>query len=176
MQVDKCAGTLTVEYFPDAFHHRPVKRHVVDVETVNSDVFDEPIKTLEIVVVPPGNAAVYHGGILESRHEPAGDIVRAKVFLQPGMTTAGTVCENLIVQTAQCKYLGTPVGQLTHRVIYLNFHLVCVCGVHVILHLLCMDKRIIDVGIGVICVVIVDGIGAGLGYLADRFVAVIESC
>ena len=39
-----------------------------------------------------------------------------------------------------------------------------------------MDERVIDVGIGVVCVVIADGIGAGLGYLVDRPIAVVEPC
>ena len=81
MDIDARIGTVTFQYPADAFHRVTIESQVVDIDSVDADIFCQPVQSFHIEVVPARNAGVHDCRILVSIYKPGSDVVAVQMFL-----------------------------------------------------------------------------------------------
>ena len=178
--VSQAAFAVRVENTACPAHRLPVERTVVDVDTVDAHVFDHPVQSFEVIVVPArlgiGDDRDIELTLVFALFEariPGRNIVLAHVVDEPWSRTVriddrsgivtGPVFDDLVAKAAEHPEFGGFDRQLTAGVIEAYFQVVRMRfrdeGFHIGHDL--VYHRIVDVGIDVRFVVYVDPFRSG---------------
>ena len=170
MQIDHSGGISTQHNLPGPFHHTPVESHIIDIQSVDTHIVDQPVKPFQIIIMPARSPRIDDRGIAQLRNKPCRNVIPVEMLLQPGVAAARTVRKNFIAERFQCPDLGTAVRKLAHRVINLHFILNRMCRIDIRFHLRRPQERVIDEWIDGCGMVNVDHVGSSLADRIQRHV------
>ncbi len=156
MQVDDYLISVPVHDTGYTLHRLPAECDIIQIQSVDLLVLRQPIQAFDVIIGPAGGAFVQNGCIVHLRSMPGGMIVVFEVLLQPAVTTAITVIEDLIAQAPQGKEFIGMIGEFTDRIIQLHFNTFGMRFVDVGFHGIEGEEWIVDVWIDGLGVVYID--------------------
>lgn len=123
MQVYDARMTVGRQNSFDPFHRYSIKSHIIQVNSIYTDILHEPVHPLHIVVVPAAPAfcpTVDQRRVLDLRHKPGGNIVVRDMLLQPTEPTSRPGHIDLAAQAAKRKQLIRMIRQFPDGIIDLH--------------------------------------------------------
>src|SRR6218665_44290 len=115
---------------------------MVEVNTIDANVLNQPVHAFNVIVMPAAHTAVYNSSILYSGYKPGRDIIVANMLLQPAESTTLAGRINFMSETAERECFVGFIGKLTDCIVNFHFQPFGMRLVNKPFHLFVFDERI----------------------------------